>query len=414
MKRLPLFIALRYFFSKKSQRVINIISIISIVGVTVGTAALIIVLSVFNGFEDLILRLYNSFDPDLRVELAEGKSFTLDRIDLAGLRKTPGVAHVTEVIEESALARYRNKQLIVKLKGVSEDFLHMSGLDTMIVDGTLLLEKGELDYAVLGAGVAYNLGVDLQNLFGQLELYGARPTASTLTDPEGAFNRRYISPSGIFAIQQEYDARYVIVPLRFAREIFDYRNKLNSLEVGLAKGADEDAVVAAIRTLAGKDFTIKNRFQQHELFYKIMRSEKWAVFLILTFILIIAIFNVISSLTMLVIEKKKDIAIYKSMGAEVFFLRKIFLLEGMIITTGGAVAGLFIGAVVCYLQERYGFIELSGSGSFVIDSYPVKMVAKDFVYVFVTVCFIGFLAAWYPAKRLIRGKINLRVITGEE
>ena len=380
----------------------------------IGTAALIIVLSVFNGFEDLILRLYNSFDPDLKIELAEGKTFNVEKINIDQLKKIEGVKFINEVIEESALAKYQDRQYIIKLKGVSETFEKMTGLDTMIVEGEFKLQSGDTNFAVVGGGVAYNLGINPGNIFNQIEIYGARSTAATLTDPEGAFNRRYISPSGIFTVQQEFDAKYIITPLRFAREIFDYGNKLTGLEVSLNKGFNSDDVVKKISSLIGNNFIIKDRFQQHELIYKIMRSEKWAVFLILTFILIIAVFNVISSLTMLVIEKKKDIAIYRSMGAEISFLRKIFLTEGMLITFTGAIAGLFIGMIICYSQQRFGLIELSGSGTFVIDAYPVKMAPLDFLYVFLTVSCIGLLAAWYPARRLIREKINLKVIAGDE
>ncbi len=412
--RLPFFIAFRYFFSKKSQRVINIISIISAIGVMIGTAALIIVLSVFNGFEDLILRLYNSFDPDLRIELYAGKSFDENKINISELKKIDGIAYINEVVEESALVKYHEKQYIIKLKGVSKDFEKMTGLDTMIIEGSFLLQSGDTDYAIVGGGIAYNLGIDTKNNFNQIEIYGPRKNNPSLADPDGAFNRRFISPSGIFSIQQEFDAKFIITPLRFAREIFDYSDKLTAIEIGLKKGNNEDEIVKKIATQIGADFTIKNRFQQHELIYKIMRSEKWAVFLILTFILIIAIFNVISSLTMLVIEKKKDIAIYRSMGAEISFLRKIFLTEGMIITLAGAFSGLIVGMGICYLQESFGLIDLGGSGSFVIDSYPVKMASSDFIYVFITVCSIGLLAAWYPAKRLIREEINRKVIAGEE
>jgi lipoprotein-releasing system permease protein len=411
---LPFFIALRYFFSKKSQRVINIISVISAMGVMIGTAALIIVLSVFNGFEDLIIRLYNSFDPDLRIELAAGKSFHSERLNTLALGKIEGIENIAEVIEESALIRYRDKQYIVKLKGVSEGYEKMVGLDTMIVDGTFMLQHGDTDFAVIGGGIAYNLGLQTGNFFNQVEIYGPKNSEPSLTDPEGAFNRRYISPSGIFAVQQEFDAKYVLVPLRFAREIFDFGDKLTSVEIHLKKGSNEKEIIRKISSIAGSDFKIKTRFQQHEIIYKIMRSERWAVFLILTFILIIAIFNVISSLTMLVIEKKKDIIIFRSMGAEVSFLRKVFLTEGMFITLTGALAGLFIGAIICYIQETYGLITLGGSGSFVIDAYPVKMAAMDFAYVFITVSCIGLLAAWYPARRLIRPEINLKMIAGEE
>jgi lipoprotein-releasing system permease protein len=410
---LPFFIAFRYFFSKKKQRAINIISAISVLGIVVGTAALIIILSVFNGFEDLILRLYNSFDPDIRIELAAGKTFNRDRLDIEKLKSIEGVYFVSEVVEESALARFRDKQYLIKLKGVGPGFEKMTGLDTMIVDGSFLLQNGDTDYAVVGNAIAYNLGIDPENIYNQIEIYGAKKGAVSSLDPEGSFNRRYITPSGIFGVQQEFDSKYIVVPLRFAREIFDYEDKLTSIEIGLAPGVNEQEVIEKIAHVTGYEFTIKNRFQQHELIYKIMRSEKWAVFLILTFILIIAIFNVISSLTMLVIEKKKDIAIFRSMGAGISLIKKIFLTEGMIITFTGVLSGMFIGMLVCYLQEKYGLISLGNSGSFIIDSYPVKMAAEDFIYVFLTVCFIGFLAAWYPAHRLIREEINLKIITGE-
>ena len=380
----------------------------------IGTAALIIVLSVFNGFEDLILRLYNSFDPDLRIELKEGKTFRQERINTDQLKKIDGIAYVTNVIEESALVKYRDKQYIIKLKGVSDDYKKMTGLDTMIVDGRFMLESGDTNFAVVGSGIAYNLGLEIGNVFNQLEIYGPRSTAASLTDAEGSFNRRYIFPSGVFAVQQEFDAKYVIVPIRFAKEIFDYENKLTSIEIGFRKGNDQEKIINNISAQIGNDFIIKNRFQQHELIYKIMRSEKWAVFLILTFILIIAIFNVISSLTMLVIEKKKDIAIYRSMGAEVTLLRTVFLAEGMIITLAGAFSGLFIGMIVCYAQQKFGLIQLGGSGSFIIDAYPVKMVPMDFLYVFVTVFCIGLLASWYPSRKLIREEINMKLIAGGE
>ena len=412
--RLPVFIARRYFFSKKSQRVINIISLISAVGVTIGTAALIIVLSVFNGFEDLILRLYNSFDPDLKVELNIGKSFPDSAIHIDRIRNIDGVEYVSGIIEESALAKFRDRQYIITLKGVSDDYEKMTGLDTMIYDGNFRLHSGDKDYAILGSAVAYNLGVDLSNVFGQLEIFGPKSSAASLSDPEGAFNRRFISPAAFFSVQKEYDDKYVIVPLRFAEEVFDMPHRLTSLEVGLKNGTDMQAASKQLQAEVGSEFTVKTRYQLHELMYKIMRTEKWAVFLILTFILVIAIFNVISSLTMLVIEKKKDIAIYRSMGAEVSFLRSVFLLEGMFITFAGSLAGILVGAIISYIQQRYGLITLGGSGSFVIDAYPVKMKAMDFLYIFLTVNFIGLIAAWYPARRLIRRQINFRAITDDK
>ena len=405
-QRVPFFIALRYFFSKRSQRAINVISMISVIGVTIGTAALIIVLSVFNGFEDLILRLYNSFDPDLKIELAEGKNFSINRFDLKNIRKIDGVEYVNEVVEESALAKFLDQQYIIKLKGVGPDFVKMSGLDTMMVQGKLLLEDGEKDYAVLGSGVAYNLGINIKGFNNQIEIYGPR-RSSGMNQLDGSFNRRFISPSGVFAIQQEFDAKYIITPIRFAREIFEYDSMLTSVEVKLKDGSDLNKIKSQISALTGTNFTIKDRFEQHQLINKIMKSEKWAVFLILTFILTIAIFNVISSQTMLVIEKKKDISIFRSMGAEIPFLRRIFLIEGMFITLAGALSGLLIGLLICFLQINFGLVRLSDAGTFVIDAYPVKLVLIDFIYVFFTVCTIGLVAAWYPSRRLIRSEMRI-------
>ena len=411
---LPHFIARRYFFSKKSQRAINIISMISVVGVTIGTAALIIVLSVFNGFENLILRLYNSFDPDLKISKVEGKSFDLRSFPQHELKSLDGVLYVTEVLEENALVKYRDKQTIVSIKGVSDVFEKMTGIDTMISEGEFLLKKGDLNFGVVGGGIAYNLQLNLNDLLSQMEIYAPRKNTTSLLDAEAAFNRRFLSPSGVFSIQQEFDTKYIIVPLRFAYEILEKDSQVSSLEIGLKPGLKSDEIQAEIKSLVGNSYEVKNRYEQHELIYKIMKSEKWAVFLILTFILIIATFNVISSLTMLVIEKKKDITILHSLGANSSLLRKIFLLEGIFITGLGAFIGLALGFIICYLQERFGLIQLGGSGSFVIDAYPVKMELADFFYVLATVFFIGLIAAWYPSKRLIGGIVNVSEVKADE
>ncbi len=408
------FIARRYFFSKKSQRAINIISMISVIGVTIGTAALIIVLSVFNGFENLILRLYNSFDPDMKISKVEGKSFHLRTFPLHELQSMDGVLYVTQVLEENALVKYHDKQTIVTIKGVSDEFEKMTGIDTMMSDGTFLLKNGDLDFAVVGGGVAYNLQLNTNDLLSQLEIYAPRKNSSSLLNTDEAFNRRFVSPSGIFSIQQEFDTKFIIVPLRFAYEILEKDSQVSALEIGLKPWMKIDKIQTDIAGLAGNSYQVKNRYQQHELIYKIMKSEKWAVFLILTFILIIATFNVISSLTMLVIEKKKDITILHSLGANASLLRKIFLLEGILITSLGAFSGLTVGFIICYLQERFGLIQLGGSGSFVIDAYPVKMQVADFFYVLMTVFFIGLIAAWYPSKRLIGGIVNVKGVKEDE
>ena len=407
-------IARRYFFSRKSQRVINIISLISIIGVSIGTAALIIVLSVFNGFEGLIKQLYNSFDSDLRITINEGKSFTNQDVKVDELKKIDGVKYVVSVVEENVLVKYRDKQVTATIKGVSENYSNATGIDSMIVDGKMLLQRGDTDYAVVGGVIAYNLQMSMNDPFTQLEIYAPRRTATSFTNPEEAFYKRYVSPTGIFAIQQEFDSKYIIVPLRFANEIFEYDNHLTAIEIATNPGTDVEELQSNIQKKLGSKFIVKNRYQQHELIYRIMKSEKWAVFLILTFILVVAAFNVISSLTMLVIDKKKDIAVLQSFGADVTMLRRIFLFDGLLITLTGALSGLFIGFVICILQQKFGLIALGGSGSFVIDAYPVKMIITDFLYVFASVAVIGLLAAWYPSKRLIKNEINLKLIAGDE
>lgn len=387
---------------------------ISVSGVLVGTAALIIVLSVFNGFENLILRLYDSFDPDIRIEATHGKNFPASAVSLEHLRNDPGVQHVMPVIEENALVRYSERQFIVTLKGVDQSFSKYSGIDTMLVDGSCILERGDTDYALIGSGVAYSLQLGLGNYNTPIEIYAPKRDASSLLNPEEAFNRRYVQPSGIFAIQQEYDSRYVLVPFRFAQELFEYDSLVTSIEVTLKKDADTQETLSRLEALIGPDFGVKDRFHQHEQIYRIMKSEKWAVFMILTFILIIATFNIIGTLSMLVIEKKKDIAILHSMGANQQMLRSIFLTEGLFINLIGCIIGIATGFLICLGQQHFGWITLSGSGSFVIDAYPVKMEVLDFVYVFATVFTIGFVAAWYPAHRMVSKSLDLNTVRNDE
>lgn len=412
--QLPFFIARRYFLSKKSQRAINIISMISVLGILVGTAALVIVLSVFNGFEDLILRLYNAFDPDVKIEATQGKTFTYHHFPHEQLRKDPAVAYLQPVIEENALVRYGDKQFIVTVKGVDTLFAATSGVDSMLLDGQFLLQEGDTDFAVLGSGVAYGLQLHLNDFLNPVEFYAPRRDAGSLLNPEEAFNRRYLYTTGIFGIQQEYDSRYVLVPFRFARDIFEFDSLVSAVEITLKEGSDVDAAITRITALTGEGFTVKDRFRQHESIYRIMKSEKWAVFLILSFILIIATFNIIGTLSMLVIEKKKDIAILHSMGADKRMLQRIFLAEGLFINLIGCCLGMTVGLLICWGQQYFGWIELSGSGSFVINAYPVKIEWSDLLFVFLTVFTIGLLAAWYPSRRMVAQSLDLRTVTNDE
>ena len=397
----PFYIAKRYLFSKKSHNIINIISGISVAGVTVGTLALIVVLSVFNGFEELVKSLFNTFNPDLIVTVREGKTFYTNDLPSERIKNIPGVVSFSEVVEENALLTYKTEQNIVTLKGVSEDYLVNNPLDSMLVDGNFILENNDYNYTVMGYLVAYNLGIKINDFSNPVQVYVPKRTKKRLTSIEQSFNSGSLIPSAVFSVQQEIDAKYVIVPLRFARKLLDYSKEVTSLEIRLDPTVDPDIIQKQVQQIAGDAFVVKNRFQQQELLYKIMKSEKWAIFIILSFILVIAVFNVVGSLSMLILDKRKDIAVLFSMGANEKLIKRIFLVEGLLISFSGAVLGLFLGYMLCILQLKYGFIKLGpDTSAFIIPYYPIKLYFADFVAVFTMVFFIGMVAAWFPVKQI--------------
>jgi len=396
-----LYIARRYLVSRKSHNIINVISGISIVGVTMGTMALIIVLSVFNGFEKLVISLFNSFDPDLRITALHGKTFSTLDFPEEKLRKIPGVLYLSEVIEENALLKFKEKQCYVTLKGVSEEFTRMTGIDTMMAEGEFALQKGDLDMAVLGYGVAGFLNANLNDYKNPIAIYVPNRMSSFSGGFENAFSTEVIFPSGAFAIQKEFDVKYVILPLRFIKKLLHYDREVTAIELGLDQGTNTQEVQKKVQSLLGSQFVVKNRFQQQEVIYKIMKTEKWGVFLIVGFILFIATFNMVGSLSMLILDKKKDIAVLKSMGASDKLIRRIFMMEGMLISLTGAMAGLILGAVICWAQLQFGLIKLgSDESTFVVSTYPVQMQLLDFLLVLATVLGIGMLAAWYPVYNI--------------
>jgi lipoprotein-releasing system permease protein len=405
----PFYIAKRYLLSKKRQNVVNIISLISVAGVCIGTMGLIIVLSVFNGFENLVISLYDTFDPDISITARQGKTFNSQNIPLPALNKISGISHITEVLEENALFKFKDKQYIGTLKGVSRDYVKSAGLDSMMRSGTLLFEKGDTNYAVVGEGVGYFLGFSLEARPPVIQIYLPKRGRIDMQHPEEAFIQNAIPIAGVFAIQQEFDNKYIICPLRYIRAMLNYTTEVSALELHLKPNANLDETQQTVKNLMGPAYSVKNRYQQHEVLYKIMKSEKWAVYLILTFILLIATFNVIGSLTMLIIDKKKDIAILWGLGASSNLIQSIFLIEGILISLIGALTGLLLGGFICWLQLHFGLIKLQGSGSFVIDAYPVKMQALDFFYVFCTVFIIGFFAAWYPTKKVVKRQLSMKI-----
>jgi lipoprotein-releasing system permease protein len=397
---LSLYIAKRYLFSKKKRNAINIISFISILGVGVGVTALVVVLSVFNGFDQVIRSLINSFDPDIKITVIEGKTFLPDDAGKSLILELDGVEVVSEVLEENSLVRYDEKQFIATVKGVDDQFIHVTGIDSMMREGDFLLEKDRKPLAVVGHGVAYSLRVGL-NFIKPLVFYVPKRTGTySMTNPENSFNRAVVFPSGIFSIEQEYDSKYILLPLYTVRDLLEYVNEVSALEIRLREGTDIKAIKEQIQTIAGEQFLVQDRYEQNEVFFRIMKSEKWATFLILTLILIIASFNIIGSLTMLIIDKKDDIATLRNLGAGNRLIRKIFLTEGWLISIIGSVFGILFGTAISLIQEHFELIGIGGSGTFVITAYPVHYQFADILLVWVTVLLIGFLAAYIPARNI--------------
>jgi lipoprotein-releasing system permease protein len=397
---LSLYIARRYLLGKKSQNAINIISGISILGITTGTMALVIVLSVFNGFDSVVKSLFNTFDPEIEISATEGKTFAADEALSGSILDIPGVSALSRVLEENVLLLYGDKQHIATIKGVDDAYQQVSGLDSMIYDGTMKLKDKNRSYAVVGQGVAYKLSIGL-HFIDPLYVYTIdRKAKINMAQPEESIRRDYLYPSGIFAIEQDFDSRYVICPIEFVRKLLSYPNQVSSLELKLDPAFPPDQVQKQIADLLGDGFQVKNREQQNELFYRVMRSEKWAIFLILTFILIIASFNIIGSLSMLIIDKKKDIVTLRNLGAGNGLIKKIFLVEGWLISVLGSVSGLILGTAISWIQQHFGVIKLTGTGSFIIDAYPVHIEVIDIILIWITVLLIGFFAARYPVRQI--------------
>lgn len=399
--KLSVYIAKRYLFAKKSRNAINIISTVSVAGVAVGTMALIIILSVFNGLEGMVSKIFNTFDPDLSITAAKGKVFIPDSTTLVMLSEITGISAWSLTLEENALLRYGDRQYIASIKGVDDNYINVTNIDSSMYEGEFRLKTpSNQPRAVVGLGVAKYLGVNV-NFINPLFIWEPRRTGGNNINPENAFNKKYIFPSGIFEIEQEFDSKYLFIPLDFCRELLEYENEISSVEIKLKDYLTEPSVRKEVEKIFGKKFIIKNRMEQQEIFYKVMRSERLAIFFILTLIIIIASFNIIGSLTMLIIEKERDIEILKSLGADNNLIRKIFIFEGWLISIFGALTGLILGFIICWLQERYGLIRLN-SESLIMQSYPVIMKLKDFIIVPFTVLLIGYWAAWYPVRFLTK------------
>lgn len=400
---LPLYIAKRYLFSKKSHNAINIISGISACGVALATLALVCTLSVFNGFQELVAGMFTAFDPELKITTTEGKTFDSWDSLVKLVRELPEVEVSTLSIEENAMVQYKGRQAVVTIKGVEDNFEQLTEIDSILYGyGKFVLYDEIVDYGIMGAQLSSTLGTGLRPI-DPIEVYAPkRGQQVNMANPTSSFEQAYLfSPGVVFAVNQEkYDATYVLTSMDFARRLFDYDTEITSLELKLKEGTNTGTVQRKIQQLLGADFRVQNRYEQQADVFRIMEIEKLISYLFLSFILLVACFNIIGSLSMLIIDKKEDVKTLRNLGADNRLIVRIFFTEGCLISLIGALIGIVGGIGLCLLQEHYGLIALGTQGGFVVDAYPVSVQVGDVVLIFVTVLAIGCLSVWYPVKYL--------------
>lgn len=394
--RLSLFIAERYLFSRKKQNAINIISGISVAGVAIGTTALIVILSVFNGIDMLLQQNTDNLTPDLVISPARGKFIHFDTLCHAGMDGMEEIACWHPVVEETALLKYGERLKPVVLKGIGQEYEKNVDFRRNMVEGEFSLKSGDSFLGVVGYGVAHELGMGLKFLTPLKFYYPAKKSSSL----PSALNTEYLFPSGFFSSQQELDSKMVLTDIGFARRLFGIGNQISKVEVKLKPEAAVGETKEKLQSLVGEDFKVEDKYELNRSFYAMMKSEKLAVFLVLLFILLIASFNIVGSISMLILDKKEDLGVFRALGMNTRRIVSLFKTEGILITASGAAAGLLLGVGLCLLQEEYGFIKL-GDGNYVIDAYPVKLVWEDIVLIMGTVLFIGYIASYFPVKYLV-------------
>ncbi|MEA4918583.1 FtsX-like permease family protein [Proteiniphilum sp.] len=401
------FIARRYLFSKKSHNVVNVISTISVCGIALATAAIVCVLSIFNGFGGIVESMFNAFDPDLKITVKEGKVFDYHTPEFEKALQVKGIQLISESLEENALFIFNESQVPVLMKGVSEEFRLMTDMEKLLLEGSFKLHEDVVDYTTLGSGLAITLGAR-SNFISPIKIYAPkRDVKVNLANPAAAFTPAYIQIGGIFTLNSpEYDDQMAIIPIQLARDLFGYENQVTSLDIKLDANASVYRVKREIQRIVGNNFLVEDRFEQQKESYQMLQMEKWVAFLIMVFILLIAVFNLVGSLSMLIVEKRDDIKSLQNMGASDQLISRIFLYEGWLIAFIGIIIGIAMGLVLCLLQQHFGLLRLSDvPGAYIIDAYPVIVEALDVMIAFVVVSLISLLTVLYPVNNL-RKKIR--------
>ncbi len=406
--RLPLFIANRYLLAKKSHNLINIITWISILGISVGSFALIVVLSAFNGLEKVISSMNNRLTPDLQIATVKGKTIDLTTFPLGQLKDIQGVDYVIPTITEDALFRANEKQHIGQVKGVGLEYQQIDRLNEVVFGDTdlVLSDEDEHYFAVPGAGVAWYLGINAYNPYAMVRVYVPKRGNASLMSLENSFNSDVLTVQSVFSTEQEQDEKMVLVPFDWLSELLEYEDKANNVELFLDPNADINKVKKTVTSFIGDDYVVKNQQEQQETLYKIMRSEKWAVYVILTFILILATFNVVGSLSMLMIDKRKDTEILKAMGADNRLIQRVFMNEGLLISVAGGLIGLLLGVILVLLQQQFGFVKFGTGGNYVVDTYPVLLKFKDVLLIFATILVVGCTSAFLTVRHAMRKSVD--------
>ena len=390
------FIARRYLISKKSNNAINIISWISIVAIAVTTAALVVILSAMNGLTSVVADLYHAIEPDIKITANHSKYIQTDDAILNKIKQMDGIKGISYSLEENALIKLDDKQDVITVKGVDAEFKNLTHFDTVVTEGLYRFKYNDQYFGLFGRGIAYKLGVNLNDFVSPISIYAPKRGKSESLDPEDAFNKLVISPGGIFSLNDDFDFKYVLLDLKAAQELFDCNNAFTQIELSVRDKSQIDEVQENLVTVLGTNYTVKNRYQLNDVLFKTLETEKLWTFLILAFILVIATFNIIGALTMLIIEKKKDIKTLYNLGADQQFIRSIFMREGLLITLVGALSGLVLGVIVCVLQQKFHLVTFDEQ--YIIPYYPIEMQLKDFIWITTVVMGIGFVAAIYPVR----------------